>query len=228
MVNKESIRFQKSWWHSSSACSFNTRMVKCGGRRPVCCSCLLWFEESFWYQVWHEGLFVKLRAAGIEGAALRWLVSFLADRHQMTMVNGTMSTSAKLFAGVPKGAILSPLLFSIYMNDIPFPKSTNLFADDTSSFVTDSVPSLLESKLQERADSLQFWFTKWHLTVNPTKSAVMVFRSRKDAGRKHLHNSWLTPSTTGFTSPASWSHLLRHTGLDKPCRHHCKSSFGQS
>ena len=130
-------------------------------------------------RVWHEGLFVKLRAAGIEGAALRWLVSFLADRHQMTMVNGTMSTSAKLFAGVPQGAILSPLLFSIYMNDIPFPKSTNLFADDTSSFVTDSVPSLLESKLQERTDSLSIWFAKWHLTVNPTKSAVMVFRSRK-------------------------------------------------
>ena len=58
-------------------------------------------------------------------------------------------------------------------------RTTNLFADDTSSYIIDSVPSLLESKLQERTDSLSIWFAKWHLTVNPTKSAVMVFRSRK-------------------------------------------------
>ena len=110
------------------------------------------------------------------GSCLNLLVSFLADSHQMTVVNGTMSTSGKLFARwIPQGAILSPLLFSIYMSDIPFPKSTNLFADDSSSFVTDSVPSLLESKLQERINCLSIWFAKWRLTANPTKSAVIWF-----------------------------------------------------
>ena len=67
----------------------------------------------------------------------------------------------------------------VFFSSFSTQQSTNLFADDTSSFVTDSVPSLLESKLQERTDSLSIWFAKWHLTVNPTKSAVMVFRSRK-------------------------------------------------
>ena len=97
-------------------------------------------------RVWHQGLFTKLRAAGIKGAAHEWPVNFLTDRVQVTVVNGTISMSARLFAGVPQGAILSPLLFSVYMNDIPFPRITNLFADDTSSYIIDSVPSSLEKK----------------------------------------------------------------------------------
>ena len=104
---------------------------------------------------------------------------FLTDRVQVTVVNGSISTSARLFAGVPQGAILSPLLFSVYMNDVPFPRTTNLFADDTSSYIIDSVPSSLESKLQERTYLLSEWFFKWRLTVNPRKSTVMVFRSKK-------------------------------------------------
>ena len=62
-------------------------------------------------RIWHQGLFTKLRAAGIKGAAHEWLVTFLTDRVQVTVVNGTISTFARLFAGVPQGAILSPLLF---------------------------------------------------------------------------------------------------------------------
>ena len=130
-------------------------------------------------RVWHQGLFTKLRAGGIKGGAHEWPVNFLTDRVQVTVVKGTISTSARLFAGVPKGAILSPLLFSVYVNDIPFPRTTNLFADVTSSYIIDSVPSSLESKLQERTDLLSEWFFKWRLTVNPTKPAVMVFRSKK-------------------------------------------------
>ena len=48
-------------------------------------------------RVWHQGLFTKLRAAGIKGAVHEWLVNFLTDRVQVTVVNGTISTSARLF-----------------------------------------------------------------------------------------------------------------------------------
>ena len=127
-------------------------------------------------RVWYQGLLAKLDAAGIKGAAHRWLTSFLTGRQQATVVDGVTSPFAALYAGVPQGAVLSPLLFSVYVNDIPFSASTNLFADDTSSYVVDASPSGLRDKLQQRTDNLCMWFQKWLLTVNPTKSAVMAFR----------------------------------------------------
>lgn len=130
-------------------------------------------------RVWHRGLLAKLQAAGIQGTVLQWFASFLSGRRQATLVDGSISPYAALHAGVPQGAILSPILFLIYMNDIPFGRSTNLFADDTSSFVIDKSPSAVCDKLQDRADALCRWFKLWMLSVNELKTAVMIFRSSK-------------------------------------------------
>ena len=100
--------------------------------------CVFFDLRKAFDRVWHLGLLAKLRAAGIKGAALQWFASFLSGRHQATLVGGSVSPYAALHAGVPQGAILSPLLFSVYMNDIPFGGTTNLFAYDTSSYVIDS------------------------------------------------------------------------------------------
>ena len=105
----------------------------------------------------------------------------MADRRQATIVDGYRSTFLPLHAGVPQGAILSPLLFSVYMNDIPTPGqdlSTNLFADDTSVFALEKSPQQLALNLQAKVDVLCAWFKQWLLSVNPTKSAAMVIRSR--------------------------------------------------
>ena len=69
-------------------------------------------------RVWHTGLIAKIDAAGIRGAALKWLKRFLSDRQQLTTVNGCTSSPAPVGAGVPQGAMLSPLLFSVYLHDI--------------------------------------------------------------------------------------------------------------
>ena len=82
---------------------------------------------------------------------------------------------------MPPGAILSPLLFIIYVNDITqaTSASVNLFADDTSSFVVDSCPSRLASRLQPAIDSLAQWFDRWLLSVNIQKSAVIALRAKR-------------------------------------------------
>ncbi len=131
-------------------------------------------------KIWHQGLLHKLRAAGVSGPAYQWLVSFLAARHQTTVVDGCRSTPLPLHAGVPQGAILSPLLFSVYMNDIPSPDlTTNLFADDTSVYIVETSAQQLNGRLQTSVDVLCCWFKKWLLCVNSTKTAAMVIRSQR-------------------------------------------------
>ena len=131
-------------------------------------------------RVWHDGLLSKLEAAGIRGSAFAWMKSFLRSRRQITTVEGCTSAPAEIGAGVPQGAILSPLLFSVYVNDISSatPASNiNLFADDTSAYVSSQAPSVLNSDLQTTADSLSSWFSRWHLSVHPAKTVCMVLRS---------------------------------------------------
>ena len=128
--------------------------------------CVFFDLRKAFDRVWHQGLLAKLRAAGIKGAALQWFASFLSGRNQATLVSGSVSPYAALHAGIPQGAILSQLLFSVFMNDIPFGGRTNLFADDTSSYVIDTSPHTVCHKLQLRTDALCSWFNTWLLSVN--------------------------------------------------------------
>ena len=92
------------------------------------------------------------------------------------------STAAKIHAGVPQGAILSPLLFSVYVNDITRASASvcdiNLFADDTFAFMSSPTASALQAKIQLAAEVISCWFSEWHLTVNITKTVSMVIRSK--------------------------------------------------
>ena len=83
-------------------------------------------------------------------------------------------------AGVPQGAILSPLFFSLYINDVVAiaEGEFNLFADDTSVYVLEKSPAALQVKLQGVMDSLSAWLKSWAVAINFKKSALMVL-SRK-------------------------------------------------
>ena len=152
-------------------------------------------------KVWHRGLIAKLNAAGIRGSALKWFESFLENRNHVTVVNGRVSSPAKIHAGVPQGAILSPLLFSIHVNDITRASASvcdiNLFADDTLAFVSSPTASALQAKLQLAADVISCWFSEWHLTVNTTKTVSMAIRSQN-----------MPPCTLSINQSNSETHIV--------------------
>ena len=87
-------------------------------------------------RVWHEGLLFKLECIGISGNLLSLLKSFLSSRFQRVVLNGQCSSWLSVQAGVLQGSILGPLLFLIYINDLPgnLQSTVKLFADDTSLF----------------------------------------------------------------------------------------------
>ena len=100
-------------------------------------SCIVFCDVSKAFdRVWHKGLLFKLPQKDIEGKLLEWLNSYLSQRKQKVGLNSYFSCLKSIFAGVPQGSVLGPLLFLVYINDIAehLPSLTRLFADDSSLF----------------------------------------------------------------------------------------------
>ena len=87
-------------------------------------------------KVWHAGLIFKLKIYGIGGDLLKLLINYLKDRKQRVVLNGQTSSWKNILAGVPQGSVLGPILFLIYINDLPdgIKSIYKIFADDTSLF----------------------------------------------------------------------------------------------
>ena len=135
------------------------------------------------------GLLHKLKSTGLKGKALSWCESFLTGRRQRVRVGNQISGVEELHAGVPQGAILSPLFFSIYINDIVNRADAdfNLFADDTSVYVTAKSPEVLQQKLQNVLDKLCSWFKQWAISVNHSKSAALVLSRKRNLPPLVIH-----------------------------------------
>ena len=102
------------------------------------------FSKAF-DMVPHNSLLVKLSGYSIQDKTLDWIGSFLSDRSQRVVVEGEQSNPAPVTSGVPQGSVPGPILFLVFINDLPkaIDSSCRLFADDTIvyreiSFPTDS------------------------------------------------------------------------------------------
>ena len=127
-------------------------------------------------RVWHEGLLLKLEAAGITGNLLTWFRSYLTDRRQRVVLPGVQSNWNNIRAGVPQGSILGPLLFLLFINDIVVDIGSNirLFADDTSLYMVVDNPDTAAELLNLDINKIMTWAKKWLVTFNPVKTESLL------------------------------------------------------
>ena len=120
----------------------------------------------------HNIVIRKLSNYGIEPSNLKWFESYLEDRSQKCYINGHLSNASPVTCGVPQGSILGPLLFLVYINDLPNclnVASPRMFADDTSISVAAEKLVDLENTINSELNNLNCWLKANRLSLNITK-----------------------------------------------------------
>ena len=127
-------------------------------------------------KVWHEGLLFKLKCYGVEGGLCNIMENYLHDRKQRVVLCGQSSSWLNVNSGVPQGSVLGPLLFLIYINDLPenLVSVAKLFADDTSIFSTVSDKIKTSMDINQDLSTIEKWAFQWKMSFNPdlTKQAT--------------------------------------------------------
>ena len=131
----------------------------------------------------HRHLVYKMSKYGISGQVLEWVKAFLRDRSQRVVIRGATSEACSVTSGVPQGSVLGPVLFLIFINDLPLEvlSPLSLFADDSKIF-TRIVTSRKKTKwtgfdgqsaLQRDLTKVQEWAERWKMDFNTGKCKVM-------------------------------------------------------
>ena len=131
----------------------------------------------------HEILCKKLYLYGVQDRELAWFKSYLSNRKQFARVNGTDSKIEEIDIGVPQGSCLGPLLFLVYINDLPIAiknSKTSRYADDTSIYRCSKDMPQLNKEINENLEKLDEWLigNKLSLNVAKTHSVLIAFQQK--------------------------------------------------
>ena len=157
------------------------------------------FAKAF-DKVPHHRLLYKLKYYGISGQTLNWISAFLSNRTQTVVVDGRSSSTVPVTSGVPQGTVLGPVLFLVYINDLPdylTYSKLRLFADDSILYRTIRSQSDCD-KLQLDLDAAARWEGDWLMAFHPDKCTVLPVTKKKQPFQHEyiLHNHILESVTS--------------------------------
>ena len=129
----------------------------------------------------HQILLSKLELYGIKGQAINLLKSYLTNRKQKCQIRNSFSSERLIKCGVLQGSILGPLLFLLYINDLPHclkKKKPRLFADDTNLTASANSMTDLEAAVNSDLGNLRKWLIANKLSLNVAKTEFILIASK--------------------------------------------------
>ncbi len=170
--------------HSTETISLliTDRIFRAMDEKKVTAMVLIDLSKAF-DSICHERLLQKLQSVGASSSGVDWFQSYLCDRYQVTRIGQSTSTPLLVKHGIPQAYILGPLLFTVYMNDLPKAVSDcniESYVDDTKTFLSFSLSEadLGLLRLSQDLRNIAEWCCSNKLLINPTKTEFMILEWR--------------------------------------------------
>lgn len=177
VISSSQFGFRKNYTTSMAAIDVVNFIIEGFNNKKYTLGLFLYLSKAF-DTVNHSILLHKLSHYGIRGIAHDWFCSYLSNRKHFVHVNGVASTCNYVTCGVPQDSILGPLLFLLYINDLPA-CSKNLkfclFADDTSILFKSDDPTYSAQIINKDMKIVCDWFNVNKLTLNTSKTHLYSF-----------------------------------------------------
>ncbi|KAJ2939918.1 hypothetical protein O0L34_g6624 [Tuta absoluta] len=174
---------------------------------------LLDFSSAF-NTVDSDILLAVLHKLNLAPETAAWFHSYLSDRYQRVKVNDRLSDWCRIGAGVPQGGVLSPLLFSVFIDEITscLASSYHLYADDLQVYTAESPDSLTQAvdRINRDLATIDSWAKRHGLLLNAAKSQAIIIGSHQRIARLHLAD---VPEVTLNNNPIPYSSRVKNLGI---------------